>query len=128
MSNRLNQLSTIGLICTLLGIGVVQAADYKVGVTHLNQSEFQIKSAEPDSVVIDIRTIEEFNTGHIKGSKHIPLRSILQNPSLLEKFRGKDLILYCHVGVRVKHHTDNLQHIGHPAQDRLFHLKGDIRA
>lgn len=116
------------LLFVLIAINAVHAANIEEGVTHLNQTEFQHKATQADSVVIDIRTNREYNAGHIAGAKHIPLADIFSNSSLLDEFQDKDLVFYCHTGIRVKRLTDHLQDINHPNQNRLFHLKGDIRA
>ncbi|WP_339610140.1 rhodanese-like domain-containing protein [uncultured Planktosalinus sp.] len=48
------------------------------------------------AVIIDVRTKEEFKSGHIKGSKNIPLNTITN--SLNDK--QKTYILCCASGIR----------------------------
>lgn len=128
----------VSVTLIFISTGVLHSAEVKDGVTHISQAEFQKKTSQSggsvndkklaESVVIDIRTSEEYNRGHIKGAKHIPLASILGNTSLLDKYQNKDLIFYCHSGVRVKRLTDYLQEKESSKKIRLFHLKGDMRA
>jgi rhodanese-related sulfurtransferase len=47
---------------------------------------------------VDVREPWEYETAHIEGSTHIPLREIPRN---VERFRGaKTVVLFCHHGMR----------------------------
>ncbi|HTN21519.1 MAG TPA: rhodanese-like domain-containing protein [Pelobium sp.] len=48
--------------------------------------------------LIDVRTIAEFNSGHIKGSLNIPLQILLDNLAKLK--RDKPVIVCCASGMR----------------------------
>jgi rhodanese-related sulfurtransferase len=50
------------------------------------------------AVIIDVRTKAEYNQGHIKGSKNIPLNSVASSSSKINK--GKPVITCCASGVR----------------------------
>ena len=54
---------------------------------------------EKGAVVLDVRTLEEWNEGHVEGSKHIVLTVI---PSELEQIKswGKPVIAVCRSGAR----------------------------
>lgn len=48
--------------------------------------------------LVDVRTPEEFSSGHVKGSVNIPLDSI---PKQLGKFKGKShIVVFCRSGNR----------------------------
>ena len=51
-------------------------------------------------ILLDVRSREERNHQHIEGSVHIPLNEITQKLNSLEKYRGKEIICYCHSGRR----------------------------
>lgn len=51
------------------------------------------------AVVIDVRTIEEFQGGHVKGSKNIVLNSIPAKTSEIKAF-NKKIIAVCRSGAR----------------------------
>ena len=105
----------------------IPAAEFKEGVTHLSQQEFLEKIIEKNVVVIDVRTVREYQDGHIEGAINHPHRSLLKDSSILDQYQGMDLIFYCHTGVRVKKVTDYV--LDSKAKGaRLFHLKGDMRA
>ncbi|KLU67367.1 coenzyme A disulfide reductase [Desulfosporosinus acididurans] len=51
-----------------------------------------------DSILLDVRTEEEFSNGHIPGSLNIPLDSLRDRMGELDK--NKQIIGYCQVGLR----------------------------
>ena len=53
----------------------------------------------PGALLIDVRMPEEYEEGHIPGSKNIPLSSIREIDSLAEDF-DLPLFVYCHSGAR----------------------------
>ncbi len=52
-----------------------------------------------DAVVIDVRTVEEFEDGHVQGSKNIPLQNIGAYIEDIKKL-GKPVITCCRSGAR----------------------------
>jgi len=124
-----NYLQLMALVLIMfLHLSVAQSADLKNGVTHLSQTEFVEKAQQEGAVVIDVRTEREFKQGHIEGSINLSHDDIIENISLLDPYKGKDLVFYCHSGVRVKVLTDYLREVAFTDDKHLFHLKGDIRA
>lgn len=53
-----------------------------------------------DLIVLDVRTKGEYTTGHINGSKLMPVNEIPSRVSELEKFRGKPILVHCASGGR----------------------------
>jgi len=51
------------------------------------------------AVILDVRSEDEFRTGHIKGSANIPLEQVKQHISTLKK-KDKPVITVCRSGVR----------------------------
>jgi phage shock protein E len=51
------------------------------------------------AVIIDVRTVGEFQGGHIKGSKNIPLNTISDKINEIKKL-GKPVIACCASGMR----------------------------
>ncbi|QIE60251.1 rhodanese-like domain-containing protein [Rasiella rasia] len=54
---------------------------------------------ERGAIIIDVRTVNEWNGGHIKGAKHIPLQEISAKISEIKKW-NKPVITYCASGGR----------------------------
>jgi len=59
------------------------------------------------AIIIDVRTLQEWNEGHINGSEHIVLNSI---PDHIERIKGfqKPIIAVCKSGGRSQSATDFL--------------------
>lgn len=53
-----------------------------------------------DVVLLDVRTQEEYNEGHIEGATLIPLAKLEQNLLTLESQKSKKIIVYCRSGSR----------------------------
>ena len=54
---------------------------------------------EEGAIIIDVRTTEEFNRGHIEESMNIPLHTLEENLSLLED-KNQIIITCCASGMR----------------------------
>lgn len=53
-----------------------------------------------DLVILDVRTKNEYKSGHIKGSTLMPVGEIASRIKELEKFRGKPILVHCASGGR----------------------------
>ncbi len=51
-----------------------------------------------DALIIDIRAVAEYNNGHIKGAKNIPLSEFASGLDGYSKFRDKPVLIYCNSG------------------------------
>lgn len=60
-----------------------------------NIQEFKERGA----VLLDVRTKEEWNKGHIEGAKHIPVQEVSAKISEIKKW-NKPVITYCASGMR----------------------------
>lgn len=72
-----------------------------------NIQEFVAKGA----VIIDVRTTGEFASGHIKGSKNIPLDTITAKIQEIKKL-NKPVIACCRSGMRSAQATSILKQNG----------------
>jgi sulfur-carrier protein adenylyltransferase/sulfurtransferase len=82
----------------------------------------KMKSDE-DFLLIDVREEYEWEICHIEGAKLIPLRMIKDVEKTLAK--DKDLVLYCHHGMRSLSALETLRSCGF---SRLLNLTGGIAA
>ena len=71
--------------------------------------EFQRTSG---AVLLDVRTPEEYRSGHIPGSKNIPLQTIDRASTVVE---NKDTVLYvyCQSGARSRQAVGMLKQMGY---------------
>jgi len=85
-------------------------------ITKQNSNEF---------VILDVRSEDEFKQSHIKNAVNIPHTEILKDPSILEAYRGKKVVVHCERGGRASAVTDAL-----PTGlfTGIYQLEGDMRA
>ena len=55
---------------------------------------------DKNSILIDVRTKDEYDAGNIKNSKLFPLQELSQSLDKLSKYKDKKLIIYCASGSR----------------------------
>jgi phage shock protein E len=55
---------------------------------------------EQGAVVIDVRTAEEFATGHLTGATNIPFEDIVAGVNKLKLAKDSKILLYCRSGRR----------------------------
>jgi Rhodanese-related sulfurtransferase len=72
----------------------------KVHMKEYSALEVSERMNDDSIVLLDVRTHEERNHKHIKGSLHIPANELSQKLKMLEKYRQKEIICYCHSGSR----------------------------
>ena len=60
--------------------------------------DFRTLAQQPNTAIIDVRTIQEFEAGHIPQSINIPLPILLDSAAYLQHF--STLILICRSGNR----------------------------
>jgi phage shock protein E len=63
--------------------------------------------------LIDVRTNEEFNSGHLENSLNIPYEQITQKISELTQNKGDLIVLYCRSGRRSGIAKSNLDKLGY---------------
>jgi len=74
-------------------------------------------------LIIDVRTPEEFASGHIKTAVNIPTHKIQENLSLLKTHKDKMIIVYCRSGRRALITQTLLKQNNFT---NIYHLEGDI--
>ena len=94
-------------------ISPVRAAD------HTKDTLPEVKKAVADgkAVLLDVREKSEWNDGHLKGAKSLPLSTLKDADKADEVARivPKDKIIYCHcgAGVRCLKAADELKKLGY---------------
>ena len=64
------------------------------------------------AVLLDVRTPEEYRSGHIPGSKNIPLQTIDRVGSVAEN-KDTALYVYCQSGARSRQAAGGLKQMGY---------------
>lgn len=93
----------------------------------ISQDELLARTrAQPaQTVVLDVRTPEEFAAGHVPGALNLPHDQIASHAGEIGKLREHDVIVYCRSGRRSELALDALHARGFA---KLWHLEGDYLA
>ena len=82
------------------------------------------QSSEP-LVLLDVRTVEEFESGHIRNSINIPHEILLSNIDLVSEYNDEQLVVYCRSGKRASLVIEVLKKHGFT---NIVDIEGDILA
>ncbi|WP_373030053.1 rhodanese-like domain-containing protein [Sulfurovum sp.] len=50
--------------------------------------------------LLDVRTIQEYKSGHLRGATLIPVQALSKNLGMLKQDKDKKIIVYCRTGSR----------------------------
>ena len=75
------------------------------------------------SVIIDVRTKEEWDSGHIEGANHIPLKNLSNKIDEFTKDYNEEILLYCRSGNRSGKAKKLLDEIGYTNTKNLGGIK-----
>ena len=67
---------------------------------------------EEDVIILDVRTQEEYDSGHIKNAVCLPNEDILSEPDILPD-KGQQILVYCRSGNRSKQAAQKLADMGY---------------
>lgn len=82
----------------------------------------EIMQKDTDAILLDVRSKQEFEEGHLDGSLNIPLYELKNQ---LEKLPDKNctIMIYCASGHRSKQAKEELEEIGYK---NVYHLKNGL--
>lgn len=66
---------------------------------------------ENGALIVDVRTPEEFKSGHIKGAVNMPLGTISKHTQQLQKHAGP-IVAYCRSGARSSMAVKEMKSLG----------------
>jgi rhodanese-related sulfurtransferase len=76
-----------------------------------------------DVLILDVRTIGEFRSGHIPKSKNIPVQELSSKVGTLDSYKDDEVIVYCVSGARSASAARTLSKNGF---NKIYNLSGGI--
>ena len=109
------------LIIILLVIGVILMLSKKdknieneMRIKHVSMDEIvQIMNENTDYIILDVRTIAEYNEGHIPNAICIPNETIGNNTMSELPDKEQLILIYCRSGNRSKQAAEKLKKLGY---------------
>jgi len=75
-------------------------------------------------VVLDVRSVGEYEEGHIPGAINIPYDEVGERLADIPASEGDEIVVHCKSGVRARMAERTLQDVGYT---NLRHLEGDMQ-
>lgn len=91
----------------------------------LGAVEATLKINREDAMVVDVRTADEYQRGHLPNARNIPLNDLKQRSQELRKGQPRPIILCCATGARSGGAVATLRKEGF---DKVFSLAGGLAA
>jgi len=98
---------TTVIVMAVVAIAAIAAALYTPKLLHWGEDDYgdvtvqeasNLIADKPELVVLDVRTVSEFNDGHIEGAINIPVDELANR--LTELNKNDELLVYCRTGNR----------------------------
>ena len=121
-------ISNIALVLCIIGCsnGAVDAVDAEVATPLITQDELiELLSSAVPPLVMDVRTPEEYQSGHVPSALNIPHTELSGRLSEIEFAKEQPLVVYCKSGRRAGMAELVLREAGF---GQLLHLEGDMSA
>lgn len=83
------------------------------------------KMNEGESIFLDVRDESEYRGGHLLNARSMPVNKLAERMHEIEKFRDKDIVVYCDNGMRTSRAIARLKKNGF---NRLHTLAGGLVA
>lgn len=112
-----NYFSIISITMAIFSAGLVSAKD-------ISQEQLQqAMKANASITLVDVRSLKEFNDGHVPNAVNIPLNELPDRLSELAADKKNQIVLYCRSGKRAEMARQVLAENGFT---HLDHLDGDF--
>lgn len=114
-----------GMIAIAVVVSACGAGKSVGGNILLNNQQFARKAAKKNVVLLDVRTIEEYQTGHLKNAQLLDFNKGDFAAQLPKLFPQKTYLLYCRSGKRSDKAATDMKTAGFK---RVYQLKDGIIA
>lgn len=99
MKNRLTAI-VITLIFSVMILGGCEAAGYVGYSSRISPEQAMEIMADNSVIILDVRELHEFNTGHIPDAVSLPIGEISDAVERMIPDKGQIILVYCRSGAR----------------------------
>ncbi|ASJ76248.1 rhodanese-like domain-containing protein [Granulosicoccus antarcticus] len=118
---------TLLFVAFLATLGMLVYTEYmrmSSANTALSPFEATQKMNAGESVFLDVRDDAEFKSGHLLNARGMPVNKLDERMHEIEKFKDKDVVVYCDNGMRSTRALAKLKKNGFT---QLFSLAGGLK-
>lgn len=94
---------------------------------YLTVQQFNEVTADPETIVVDMRNYYEYEVGHFENALEVPSDTFREQlpmaVEMLQEKRDKNIVMYCTGGIRCEKASAYLMHHGF---QNVYHLEGGI--
>lgn len=91
-----------GIYLIVMCLSFIFGCQAKNGFTSVDAKTFAVEIAKPQVQLVDVRTAEEYQQGHIPAAVNIDVNSPDFDSRIAELDKGRSVALYCRSGRRSK--------------------------
>lgn len=108
----------------ILGVAACGAKTGASEVTDIPaQRVLEVSRGEKAPLLLDVRTPEEYASGHVPGAINIPHSEVQSRLAEIEPYREREVIVYCELGGRASIAAGILRAAGF---EHVEHMQGDM--
>ena len=117
----------LGVAIGILIVSCVFSPNKQKTMNELSSNEWaDLQRQTPESIILDVRTKEEFESGYIAGSKNIDIRGGAAFISSIEELdKSKAYFVYCRSGARSGQACQLMEQMGF---EQVYNLEGGVLA
>ena len=110
-----------------LAFSLIAASVFAGETPQISQQQLltALKAPNHNIVVLDVRTEEEYNEGHVAGAVNVSHDTVKDNLTQLAQYKNSTVVVYCRSGRRAAFAENILSTNGF---NDLRHLTGDMNA
>ena len=87
------------------------------------EEAYKLISDNKEFIILDVRTKDEYDNGHIPGAKLVPVNILSMKLAQLNKYKDKPVLVYCASGGRSPRAVDTLVNNDF---ENIYHLSRGI--
>lgn len=118
-------MNTFIFIAVIVVVLVVMNVMSNRGISQVSAEAAKEMSTDSGTTIIDVRTPEEYRSGHLKNAKLMPVSEITGRISEIVSLKDRPILVYCHAGNRSASASQVLRRNGFT---RISNLRGGITA
>ena len=113
------------ILTLILGLVFCSHIFAEVELIDVHQLKQRIDNPDEILILLDVRTLKEYQSGHIKDSINIPHDQLMLNVDVLDQYKNQPIVVFCRSGRRAQLVIDVLIE---NKFDQIVDLEGDMLA